>query len=345
MSISLPVSGYHHDLDTPVIIRHLIGMPGGLPLLQQERAAKSHHGLEAVHDRFRAFVQRIVAADTEQLLDTAAVSANHVVIQIPCIHAQRFPGVKRLPRLRRTETGQVQQALIHDRQRISHLLSILLGDGDGIRGIRFQLGGRLDDRSQMALRRSYRERDHAIQADRQIVLRDAMRLQKGDIDVSVRLHIFRHIQSHGRLFILARMFRQGKDTHAVLYTDNRTASFRGREGDYHLFAGRITILIGLETKHRGGLAAIGVTSALIIRPVEITHHSRRVLTLLIFHGDEIRSPLLIRKRELERTPAVPIRTDGKCLYRLIVGIRYVIGQTATVGVPPPIPIDFIYFHV
>ena len=80
MSISLPVSGYHHDLDTPVVIRHLIGMPGGLPLLQQERAVKSHHGLEAVHDRFRAFVQRIVAADTEQLLDTAAVSANHVVI-------------------------------------------------------------------------------------------------------------------------------------------------------------------------------------------------------------------------------------------------------------------------
>ena len=35
MSISLPVSGYHHDLDTPVVIRHLIGMPGGLPLLQQ----------------------------------------------------------------------------------------------------------------------------------------------------------------------------------------------------------------------------------------------------------------------------------------------------------------------
>ena len=177
MSISLPVSGYHHDLDTPVIIRHLIGMTGGLPLLQQEWAVKSHHGLETVHDRFRAFVQRIVAADTEQLLDTAAISANHVVIQIPCIHAQRFPGVKRLPRLRRTETGQVQQALIHDRQRVSHLLSILLGDGYGIRGIRFQLGGRLDNRGQMALRRSYRERDHAIQADRQIVLRNAMRLQ------------------------------------------------------------------------------------------------------------------------------------------------------------------------
>ena len=49
----------------------------------------------------------------------------------------------------------------------------------GIRGIGFQLGGRLDNRSQMALRRSYRERDHAIQADRQIVLRNAMRLQKG----------------------------------------------------------------------------------------------------------------------------------------------------------------------
>ena len=141
------------------------------------------------------------------------------------------------------------------------------------------------------------------------------------------------------------MFRQGKDTHAVLYTDNRTASFRRGEGDYHLLAGCITILIGLETKHRGGLAAIGVTSALVIRPVEITHHAGRVLALLIFHGDEIRSPLLIRERELERTPSAPIRTDGKCLYRLIVGIRYVIGQTATVGVPPPIPVDLIYLHV
>ena len=105
VAVSLPVSGDDHDADTAVVVRHLIGMLPFFSLFQQKRTGKLHDRLKAVHYRLRTFVQGIVAANAEQLLDAATIRADHVVVQIPGINPQCLAGVKRLPGIGGAKAG------------------------------------------------------------------------------------------------------------------------------------------------------------------------------------------------------------------------------------------------
>ena len=221
-------------------------MPGGLPLLQQERAVKSHHGLEAVHDRFRTFIQSVVATDAEQLLNAAAIRTDHIVVQIPGIDTQCFAGVKRLPGIGRTEAGQVKQPFVDNRQRVGHLTTVLLGNRHVVRCFRLDLVRHTDNRSQMAFGRSHREGDDTVHTDRQVVLRDTMRLQECYIKVRVWLHIRSDVELDRSLPVVAHVLSGREDTCSVLNADDRAASLDRGEGNDDLFAWCVCVLVGLE---------------------------------------------------------------------------------------------------
>ena len=59
----------------------------GFPLLQQERALQLNHGGEAIHNSFRPFVQRIITADAEELLQSATICTYYIIINIPRIYS------------------------------------------------------------------------------------------------------------------------------------------------------------------------------------------------------------------------------------------------------------------
>ena len=126
VAVGFTVAGNDHDAYTAVVVRHLTGVLPFFPFFQQEGAGKLYDGLEAVHDCLRAFIQGVVAADAEQLLDSAAIGADHIVIQIPGIDTQCLAGVERLPGIGCAEAGKIEQALIDNRQRIGHLAAVLL---------------------------------------------------------------------------------------------------------------------------------------------------------------------------------------------------------------------------
>ena len=114
------------------------------------------------------------------------------------------------------------------------------------RCFRLDLIRHMDNRGQMAFRRCNREGDDTVHADRQVVLRDTMRLQECYIKVRVWLHIRSDGELDRSLPVVAHVLSGRKDTCSVLNADDRAASLDRGEGNNDLFAWCVCVLVGLE---------------------------------------------------------------------------------------------------
>ena len=208
----------------------------GFPLFQQERALQLNHRSETVHNSFRPFVQRIITADAEELLQSAAICTYYIIINIPRIYSQSFTGIEGRPRVGCGKIGQIQQAFIHNSQGISHRPTRTLGDGYRIVRFRLQFLCHRDLRNQMTLLRSYAERHHAVHPYRIIIQRLSVRLQEGDVEISVGLHLRSNLNLESGRTRLAFLFEGLQNPYPIFDANQRPRLFGRRERNNQLLA-------------------------------------------------------------------------------------------------------------
>lgn len=182
----------------------------------------------------------------------------------------------------------------------------------------------------MAFGRCNRERDDTVHANRQVVLRDAVRLEQRYIYVCIGLHVRSNGELDRSLPIVAHMLGGREDTRTVLDADDRATSFDGREGDDDLFSWHVCILVCLESEHIGGGRAISVTPSFTVRPIEIAHHTGGVFALFVFHRNEIGSPISIGISQVEGGHTIRTSTDGEGFHRFVVRIRDIVRQAPVI---------------
>ena len=161
------------------------------------------------------------------------------------------------------------------------------------------------------------------------------------MNISVRTHLLSHLELYGRHLLLAVNLLKTQYPHAILDTDNRPAAFCRRERDHHLLARFIEFLIGLEAQHHRRVASFLITSALITRPIKIALYTCRMSAFLVSYRNKIGSPFLAREREAKLPKSIRTSPQRKLLHRFIIGIGNEICQSLLIGIPPPIPIQFI----
>ena len=115
-------------------------MAGGLAGLQVE-------GSEVADDRCEALgalpLERaggfLVTASREELFDAAAIGSDDRVVEGPGADPEGFLGIEGLPGVRGLESGEREQALVHDRHHVAHRLAVLLPDLEFQGGLRLGL--------------------------------------------------------------------------------------------------------------------------------------------------------------------------------------------------------------
>ena len=257
----------------------------GFPLLQQERALQLNHRSEAVHDSFRPFVQRIITADAEELLQSAAICTYYIIINIPRIYSQSFTGIEGRPRVGCGKVGQIQQTFIHDSQGISHRPAGTLGDGYRIVRFRLQFLCHRDLRNQMTLLRRYTERHHAVHPYRIIIQRLSVRLKKSNMEISIGLHLRSNLNFDPRRTCLAFLLEGLQNPYPIFDTNQRPRLFGRRERNNQLLARLVFRFVGLEGKHGSLVSPRSIPPAFRGSPVEVGQKSCRVLAFFVRSPD------------------------------------------------------------
>ena len=144
-----------------------------------------------------------------------------------------------LPGRWRLEARQAEQALIHNRHRVGHRLALRFADGN-LRGLlRRQFFRRVKLRLQLRRRVFHHQRNHAVHADRQVVLFLFMRLQEGDVRIDVRRHIAPREKLVGRGFFFPVDPCRTEHFVARFDTDQSASGFAGRNCQHNFFADKI----------------------------------------------------------------------------------------------------------
>ena len=198
LAVGALVGGHHHHAHTA----HILGQPQ----FHHVRGAGSHRtGLQRQYHRIEAVVLAgaahgiLVTSDGRQRRQFSAVGANHLVVHVPGLNAQGLAAVHPAPGVRRLEGREVQQALIHQGQGISHGLAVFLGhlDGKGFLGMQFVRHGQ--HRLQAGGRVFHLHALHAVQADGKVVERVAIGLQQGNVHIDVGGHVGGDGKAPGRV--------------------------------------------------------------------------------------------------------------------------------------------------
>ena len=100
------------------------------PFLDGKRSLEDHHGGEAVALAGFLRVQRFVTAHGKGFLQTPAEGSYHVVVEVPSLHAEGFPGIESGEGIRGLERGNGEQSFVHDGNGISHRFPLCFAHGD-----------------------------------------------------------------------------------------------------------------------------------------------------------------------------------------------------------------------
>ncbi len=87
---------------------------------ESEGSEEPDHRLEAVVAHGSVNPEVLVTSDTEHRGERSPVGSHNIIIYVPGPDAERAPAVHLHPRVRRLETGEVQQPLIDDGDGVGH---------------------------------------------------------------------------------------------------------------------------------------------------------------------------------------------------------------------------------
>ena len=172
-----------------------------LPFFHEKRAFKKYDGFKTVCFGGLGGFDLFITADRHGIFQRPAVSADHLVIQVPCPDAERLAGIEGFPRIGRFEFGEVQQPLLHDGDGICHGFSVFFFHRNRKGLLRPQFIRHPDDRVQYGRGVSHFDGCNAVHPYRQIVGCLCMWLNEGDIRIDIGRHVRRGFEFYRGGFI------------------------------------------------------------------------------------------------------------------------------------------------
>ena len=343
LAIGAVVAGNEHYAHAAHVHRKLQRKHVGA-LFQGPGGLEQHHGIEAVVFP-RLQIHFFVTADGRQRHHLGTEGADHLVVQVPGVHAQGFGFVQLAPGIGRLEASQVQQALVHDGQGIGHGFAVLFGNLNLERLFGMQFVGHLDHGLQVGGGILHLHPLHTPKADGQVVHRGAVRLQQRYLHIDVGSHFRGDGEAPGCIFIRERHPFALQDTVAVFQRNQGLGARSGRDEDSGLFTGLVGRLVHGEGQHGQGFGILSVGAAAVFGPV---------------HGEETAADVAgihIPGQYQEAAPVGIVHPDGDAgilaAGRERAACDFAHGFTAEEGlqlfagvVPPPVPAGFehVVFH-
>ena len=262
-----------------------------------------------------------------------------MVEHVPRPYAQRLRGVEMEVGVRRLEARQPQQALVHQRQHIAHLLAVLFPDLYRDLRLRSDRFGHVDHRIELRGGVFDVEPDHAEQPYRRIVVRMVMGLDERHRGVDVGSHSgFDRYLERG-LFVGAVDPETFPYDAAALDAHQRPRFRRRGDRDLRLVARRIFLLVlghgesGGCVRHRGDVAPpVGGRYA--------NDLSRSVFMARTGHADHIIAVIACAPAHRDLPRAVG-QGRLQCLVAGVERIFRITGLRVRRGVPPPVGGDLV----
>jgi len=238
----------HHGPDRPHIVGHPEGMaPAATP--QGKGPRKKHHRRKTVGLLMAGSPHLLVPTHGKGLLKLRPVSPGHIIIEVVTLYTQGFPGIEMGVRIRGAETGEVQQSLVYDGDRVSHPPARFLPDRQRElffrpefrvgRNHRFQkCGGVFDGHG-----------PHPVKPDGGVVARRSVWLEQGHMQIKCRSHTRLHFHLKRSLLVGGLHPEDLPDLPPVFEADQCPGPCHRRKGDLYFFSRGILLLIGAEGQH------------------------------------------------------------------------------------------------
>ena len=137
----------------------------------------------------------------------------------------------------------------------------------------------------MTLLRSYTERHHAVHPYRIIIQRLSVRLQEGDVKISIGLHLRSNLNLESGRTCLAFLLESFQDPYPIFDTNQRPCLFGRRERNNQLLARLVFRFVGLEGKHGSLVSPGSIPPTFRCSPVEVGQKSCRVLAFFVRSPD------------------------------------------------------------
>ena len=312
----------------------------GRAALEAERAAEDDYGVEAVGAAVGAVGLQIgVAAYAEDALDASAVGSNHLVVDVPCAHAERLTGEEVLPRVGCGEAGQAEQSLLDHGYGVVHFASVLLRHLDLEIGVGRQFARGVDHGRQACGGVDHHQRHHAVHAHGQVVALGRVGLEHADADVDVGRHGGGGGQVEAGEAVARGDAVRLDDRRAVLDAHQRPSAPGRRECDLDAFAHTGGVGAQLHAQNLGGHARCAGLEA--PRPVDECGGRCRV-SAGNRDAEQVSAPIVGRHVDGERALA-GVRVDGGVHDAAgAVGVG-IVGQAARARLPPPAPVEAVDF--
>ncbi len=299
-------------------------------------AEGEHHGVEAVV-LARAAHGILVTADGSSRLQLAVPGADDLVVQVPGFYAQGFHLVHAGPRVRRLEGGEVQQAFVHKGQRIGHGTAVFLGHLDGEGFFRMQFFRHLHLRVQFGPGVLYQHTLHAVQPQRQVIHRRAVRLYQGDVYVQVGRHFRGDGKAPGCIRFrefhpFAAEYRTG-----IFQRNQRLGARSGGDINGGLVSYIIGRFVGGETEHGKGFRVLAARAAFVVRPVGQEFPPAHMTRVPVPHQQQVAAPIGLGNVDKYRY-VLNGRGEDTAFYHIYGSSVYVGVQAVVMAAgPPPVP--------
>ena len=333
------VRRHHHHADAAHVLRQLH--------LDHIRALGRHRaGCKAQHHRVKAVVLAgaadgiFVTANGREGREPTVPGAHYVVVQVPGSDAQGFHLVHTGPGVRCLEGRQIQQAFVHNGQRIGHGPAVFFRYFEGEFLFRMQFFRQLELRNQPGPRVLHPHALYPVQAQREVVERVGVGLHQGNVHVHVGSHFRRNSKAPGRVFLREGHPLAAEHPSCVLQRHQRPGTRGGRNVHGSLLAHGVGGLVRRETEHGEGLRILTAGAAFVVRPVHQELRSADVTRGGVTRQEKVFAPIVLGNIHMQHNVL-----DGRCqgsLHHHLHGVAVHVGiQPLSADVPPPVPAHLI----
>ena len=306
-----------------------------------------HNRLKTVRSIvFARFCIDTVASDIQNsILFHAIRRAQNLVVNIPSFYAQCFFCIKTRPRVRRFETGQIQQTFINNCQRVSHCFAVHFAYIDRKSLLRFYTFGHIDPRFEARLSVFNIYRHNTVLAHRQIVFDLSMRLYHRHVSINC----WRHFGSRFELDFVRSSLRISPkmlQNFCSIFNRHQTATYlRSRHFERHFFAYLILFFIRFERQQRRRRTRLCANICIFFVAVFIIWHTRiekiacAVTAIWVYGANKIPAPL---RRFYDPNRFAFFVRFYRCRFltsEVCIGVKT--AYIVIVAVPPPTPIYFV----
>ena len=336
--------GHHHHADAAHVGGdgqfHHVGALGN-----RTRLLEQHHGVEAVVLAGTHHIV-LVTADGGQRRELAAEGAHHLVVQVPGAHSQGLGLVHLAPGIRSLEGREVQQTLVHKGQGIGHGPAVFLAHLHGELLVRVQHLRQGNHGLQMGGRVLHFHALNAVQAQREVVLRAAVRLYQRNVHIDVRCHFGRYGKGIGSIFLGKGHPFALQHGAGILQGNQGPASLGGGQVHGGFLPGLVGRLVRRESNHGEGFRVPAVGTAAEVGPVNGHKAAAGVAGGLVPGQYQVAAPIRIVYADAESH--IVGSAGGKGAGgNLFHGTAVHIGiQVSSRIVPPPVPAGLVHgiFH-